>query len=82
MSSGRICESSLAKFVDQGHRPKVKVMRSKKFQWVFQWYVSWRSSMISPMELPKNLLTKITVMNTATWGVSKAYAFFSLGYRS
>ncbi len=45
-------------------------------QWVFQWNVSRRASMISRMELPKNRLTNITVMNTATWGVFKVYAFF------
>ncbi len=28
------------------------------------------------MKLPKNGLANITVMNTAMWGVSKAYAFF------
>ena len=32
--------------------------------------------MISWMELPKNRLTDITVMNTATWGVLKVYVFF------
>ena len=45
-------------------------------QWVFQWNVSRRASMISRMELPKNRLTNITVMNTVTRGVFKAYAFF------
>ena len=47
----------------------------KTFQWVFQWNVSRRSSMISWMELPKNRLANITVMNTVMWGVFKAYAF-------
>ncbi len=36
--------------------------------------------MISWMELPRNRLTYITVMNTATWGVFKAYAFLVFHY--
>ncbi len=32
--------------------------------------------MISGMELPKNRLANISVMNTAAWGVFKAYAFY------
>ena len=32
--------------------------------------------MISGMELAKNRITDISVMNTAMWGVFKAYAFF------
>ncbi len=34
--------------------------------------------MLSRMELPENRLTNITVINTATWDVFKAYAFFIL----
>ncbi len=36
--------------------------------------------MISRVEFLKNRLANITLMNTATWGVFKAYAFFYLKF--
>ena len=61
------------KLVGQGHRSKVKVTRSKMFPWTsLHMYIC----NVCRKMMPKNRLTNTTARNTATWGVSKADAFF------